>query len=595
MSAKASETRTDTLVSSGEIDRLNALAAELSRDSLLWSSGYLAGLARARDGDFTAATPTSVAPESAATLTILYASQTGNGERISEQLSLSAAVASLPARVVNLAEYRTSDLKKERAVLLIVSTHGEGDPPDDAEDFYEFLHSDRAPKLAELNFAVLALGDSSYEHFCKTGRDFDERLHALGASRLAEIVECDLDYDAKTRDWSASALALVAPLIAENEKSGPTLKAVAGARYTADHPYVAELVKNQKITGRNSDKDVRHIEFDIEGSGLVFEPGDSLGVISENPPGLVRELIAELGLAEGTSVSELEKTLRTDYEITVASVAFAERYAQLANAADLQLRLEKQKRAELIAWLNERQIIDIVREYPSKPDGASFLSCLRPLKPRLYSIASSATVNPDQVAITVSAVRYTAFGSEHYGAASTHLADRLQPGDRLGIYVERNPRFRLPKESDRDLIMIGPGTGVAPFRAFLEEREASAASGRTWLFFGDRQSREDFLYQLDWARFRKREVLTRMDVAFSRDQAEKVYVQHRLLERAEGIFEWLENGAAVYVCGDASQMAADVHAALLEVIARGTGLDISGAEQYLKTMKREGRYQRDVY
>ncbi|MEM1261171.1 MAG: assimilatory sulfite reductase (NADPH) flavoprotein subunit [Pseudomonadota bacterium] len=577
-----------------QLDSLTALGQVLPPDALLWSSGYLAGIAAARASAQDA--PTSPVATNAPRLTILFGSQTGNGQRLAEDLAVQAAQRSVNARVVNLSDYRPADIRREKAIALIVSTHGEGEPPDDAEALYDFLMSERAPRLESLVFSVLGLGDSSYAQFCQTGIDFDARLAELGATRLADRVDCDTDFAEPAAAWADVTLQAAAN-VATPVATAPILHAVKTPLFSAERPFASQLVVNQKITGRDSTKDVRHIEFDIDGSGLTYEPGDALGIHVANPPALVSELCEVLGLDSSAAVgdSTLAAALSDTFEITVASRAFVDRYAALTGNAELARLLEDDQRQTLAAYLAERQIVDIVREHPSLPTAAEFLACLRPLKPRLYSIASSPLVSNAEIAITVAAVRYEAYGRAHWGAASTHLADQRQPGDSVSIYVEPNPRFRLPTDPTLPIIMVGPGTGVAPFRAFLEHRDASGAGGDNWLFFGDRESREDFLYQLDWARYRKRGVLTRMDVAFSRDQTAKIYVQDRLREHGTDVFAWLQRGAHLYVCGDATSMAPDVHAALIDIVATGLGDDRAAAEDYVKQLKRDGRYQRDVY
>ncbi|MEM8981618.1 MAG: assimilatory sulfite reductase (NADPH) flavoprotein subunit [Pseudomonadota bacterium] len=577
-----------------QLDALTTLGRALPTDALLWSSGYLAGMAAARSD--VAESPPLPEGEQAPRLTILFGSQTGNGQRLAEDLAVQAAQQSVNARIVNLADYRPADIRRETAVALIVSTHGDGEPPDDAESLYEYLMGERAPRLDALMFSVLGLGDSSYAKFCQTGIDFDARLAELGGTRLQDRVDCDTDYEQAAAEWAGATLQAAAEY-ATAVDAMPTLHALSTARYDAARPFTAELVANQKITGRASSKDVRHIEFDIAGSGLTYEPGDALGVTAANPPALVDEFCTVLALDPSAAVGDttVADALRESVEITVASRAFVERYTELTGAAELAQLLLDDQRTALAAYLSGRQIIDIVRDYPAQPDAAEFIACLRPLKPRLYSIASSPLASDSEVAVTIAAVRYEAHGHAHWGAASTYLADRREPGDTVSIYVEPNPRFRLPDDPTTPIIMIGPGTGVAPFRAFLEHRDASGASGDNWLFFGDRESREDFLYQIDWARYRKQGLLTRMDVAFSRDQAEKVYVQHRLREHAGDVYDWLQRGAHIYVCGDAQHMAGDVHDALLDIVAAGLGADQAAADAYLKALKRDGRYLRDVY
>ncbi len=582
-------------IASDRIEALQALVRGFSADELVWTSGFLAGLAA--NGQQPGVQPKAT-NRAAAQLTILYGSQTGNGQRLAEALHVAATQASIPSRCVSLADFRLADLKREQAVALVISTHGDGDPPDDAEALYDYLFSDRAPQLSQLSFAVLALGDSSYAQFCETGRELDQRLEELGGTRLIDRVDCDLDFEAPAADWSRIVVEKFPAVLPANDgPPGAVLAAVAGQRYTAEHPLTASVVVNQKITGRDSDKDVRHIEFSIEDSGLTYTPGDSLGVWVDNPPELVNELLDCLQLDGGSPVgaATFESELLANFEITVASRAFVQAYAKAANSSDLDALLHESRRAELSDYLASRQIIDIVREHPAALSPTEFVACLRPLKPRLYSISSAQTQTPDEVSITVRAVRYDAFGRPHWGAGSTYLADRLGDSGEARIYVEPNPRFRLPDDPTKPIIMIGPGTGVAPFRSFLEEREHAGANGKNWLIFGDRTSRDDFLYQLDWRRFAKQGKLDRLDVAFSRDQAEKVYVQDRLREAAFEINQWLEQGAYLYVCGDASQMASDVHAALIDLIASERDIARDAAETALKQLKRDGRYQRDVY
>ena len=565
---------------------LHSVVDQLSPSQKQWVSGYVAGLA-AINGSEVAAAPV-VAPVAAtdSQLTVLYGSQTGNGEELARQLAASVEAAGYSAKLVSLADYKPANLKREKFVTFVVSTHGEGDPPDDAELFREFLLSDRAPKLKDLKYSVLALGDSSYVNFCQTGREFDARLEELGATRISPITECDLDYDEPAAAWSGQIVAALPDLL---EKSGatqqPVLRAVdSPSAYDKNNPFEAEVLANQKITGGGSSKDVRHIELSIEGSGLVYEPGDSLAVVAENPPQLLAELAAEIE-APDTKVLE-------DREITALSVGFLREWVQLSESAELKVILDD--KAALGEFLENHQLIDVIREYPAEVDAEQLAALLRPLSPRSYSIASSLAANPDEVHLTVAPVRYEAFGSEHWGAASTFLADRLAVGDTVKVFIERNSRFRLPG-ADAPVIMIGPGTGVAPFRAFLEERAEQGATGDNWLVFGDRNFDSDFLYQIEWLRYLKSGHLTNLDVAFSRDQRKKIYVQDRIREKAAEVYEWLGRGASIYVCGDAKHMAGDVHEALIDVIAEQADIDRDAAEQRLKEIRQAGRYQRDVY
>ncbi len=583
-----------------QADRLHSAVADLTAMQLQWVSGYAAGLAAAGGASSATASSEGAAAPHDKRLTVLFGSQTGNGEGIAEALTRKAREQGFAARSTSLADFKPADLKRETLVTVVISTHGDGDPPDDAELFYEYLMSKKAAALTGLRFSVLALGDSSYVNFCQTGREVDARLVELGAERFAPLVECDLDYDDMASAWSESVLGELSQLLDAGQQV-PHLRAVEStSTYDRQNPFLAEVLVNQKITGANSSKDVRHIELSLEGSGLHYEPGDSLAVLSENPPQLVDQVLTELELDATISVETqdgeltLGDALSNRLEITATNVAFLRSWASLSRSAELTRLLDDPDRGVLARFLEQHQIIDVVRLFPADVDAQSFVDMLRTLSPRSYSISSSPRANPGEAHLTVAAVRYDAFGREHWGAASTHLADRICEGDRVAVYVEPNWRFRLP-EPDRPMIMIGPGTGVAPFRAFIEERIEQGARGDSWLIFGDRNSDSDFLYQLEWQRHIKQGHLARLDVAFSRDREHKEYVQHRIAENAAELYRWLENGAAIYVCGDAKRMAHDVHQALIGVLVTQGGLDAESAEQRLRDLRSAGRYQRDVY
>ena len=582
-----------------QTEKVQDALSGLTSAQLHWVSGYVAGLAAGHDTAQSAVVQLAADPGS--TLTILYGSQTGNGHAIAEELKRNASARGFAVKLESLADYKPANIKRESLVSLIISTHGEGDPPDDAELFHEFLLSEKAPQLKNLKFSILALGDSSYVNFCQTGRELDARMKELGAQRIVPIVECDLDYEDPASRWAEDVLKTLPDELARVAEV-PRLHAVKPiAHYDKHRPFEAEVLTNQKITGAKSSKDVRHIELSLEGSGLTYEPGDSLAVIADNPPQLIEELLNMLGFCGDEEVTIKDATIpirdafRTELEITAPSLGFLNAYAEVADSEDLRELLQADRRAELSEFLETRQIIDIVRQYPAALSPAEFADALRKLMPRSYSIASSLLANPDEVHLTVAAVNYQAFGTEHWGAASTMLADRIAEGDNVSVFVERNNRFRLPADGETPVIMIGPGTGVAPFRAFVEQRAELGATGKNWLFFGDRTFHSDFLYQLEWQRFLKRGNLHRMDVAFSRDQADKVYVQHRIEEHAAEVWEWLQQGAVVYVCGDSKHMAGDVHDALIKVLMSHGGYDADSADNYLKDLRRAGRYQRDVY
>jgi len=581
-----------------QTNSLQSAVAGLTPQQLQWVSGYAAGLAAA---DHQLLPITAVASAGEQSLTVLYGSQTGNGEAIALAVVEQARAAGFAACAASLADYKPANLKRESLVTFVISTHGEGDPPDDAELFHEFLLSKKAPRISNLRFSVLALGDSSYVNFCQTGREFDARLDELGAERFAALVECDLDYDDPAAGWVEQVVSKLPDLLGIGEPvATPRLRAVGSvSAFDKSNPFPAEVLVNQKITGANSSKDVRHIELSLEGSGLRYEPGDALAVVVQNPPQLVAQVLEELGFASDEIVTvrdqrlDLVDALTSTVEITVVSLGFLRDWAALAGDDTLTSILQENDSKVLSNFVDEHQVIDIVRLYPATVDAQQFVGMLRILSPRSYSISSSPDANPDEVHLTVAAVYYEAFGREHWGSASTHLAN-LQVGACASVFIDRNSRFRLPGD-DVPIIMIGPGTGIAPFRAFVEQRVEQGATGNNWLFFGDRNSSSDFLYQLEWQRHLKQGNLTRLDVAFSRDQDRKIYVQDRIRENSEEVYRWIERGAAIYVCGDAKQMANDVNEALIDVLVREGGLDTDAATQRLKALRSEGRYQRDVY
>ncbi|MEX2516269.1 MAG: assimilatory sulfite reductase (NADPH) flavoprotein subunit [Gammaproteobacteria bacterium] len=585
-----------------QTELLERLAADLSPEQARWAAGYLAGV----HGALAASDRPQAATATAAPVTILYGSETGNAEGLAELACQRAEARGLSARVIDMADYKPRELRNERLILIITATHGEGDPPDPAEDFYRFVHGRKAPKLEGAKFAVLALGDSSYEHYCQTGRDFDARLEGLGAQRLIERVDCDVNFEDTAGEWIDRAL----DAFAEHADAARGDNVVAfGApsnrpapTYDRKNPLAAEVLDNTPLTGRGSDKETRHIELSIAESGLAFEPGDVLCLIPKNRPETVLDLTAALGLDASETVVirnrelALGQALRDECEITLVAPPFVQAYAPLTGSGELAALAGEDRRKELMAYARSRQVLDVVLDYPPQSiDAQAFVDALRPLQPREYSIASSYNANPDEVHLTVAVVRGETEHGYREGAASGFLAGRVQPGDTVPVYVRRNKNFKLPADPDAPVIMVGPGTGVAPFRAFLEEREEAAAGGRNWLFFGERRFRTDFLYQIEWQRWLKDGVLTRMDVAFSRDGKHKVYVQDRMRERSRELYEWLEQGAYFYVCGDAERMAPDVHQTLIDIVREEGGHSDEQAAEYVKQLQRDKRYQRDVY
>jgi sulfite reductase (NADPH) flavoprotein alpha-component len=577
-----------------QLASLKQVTSNYSPLQLAWASGYLA--AKSESGQ---SVPLSVASAAVAakTLTILYASQTGNAKGVASKLAESAKAAGITVALKNTADYKAKSLKNETHLLIVASTNGEGEAPDDAIEFHEFLLGKKAPKLPNLSYSVLALGDSSYEFFCQTGKDFDERLKALGAKQVTPRVDCDVDYDSDSESWT---LKVVETLKDELTKTDAVLAPVvdlptagAASQYTKQNPYEAEFSLSQKITGRDSAKDVRHIEIDLGESGLTYQTGDALGVWFENDAKLVADLIATLKLTGEENVKlkvnganqvfTLTDALTSELEITQTAPSFVEFWAKISGDKALTAIAADKNTARVYA--SEHQIIDVIKTAPTEIDPQFFVEALRKITPRLYSIASAQAEVEEEVHLTVGLVSYDADGELRTGGASGFLANRLEEGQKVRVFVEHNDNFRLPQNGDTPVIMVGPGTGVAPFRAFMQQREADESTGDNWMFFGDQTFTQDFLYQVEWQNYLKSGLLTRMDVAFSRDQAEKIYVQDRLKEQAEEVFAWLERGAHLYICGDMSRMAKDVEAALLEIISEQGNLSAEQAEQYLKDLR----------
>ncbi|MFO1494711.1 MAG: flavodoxin domain-containing protein [Lysobacterales bacterium] len=563
---------------------LRSLTEGASPEALLWISGYTAGLAAARGASAVIEAPAA----SKAQLTVLYGSQTGNARTQATRLVERAQAQGLAARLVNLANYTLAELARERAVAVVISTQGDGDPPDEARLFFKQLLSARAPKLPELRYSVLGLGDSSYAKFCEVGKRIDARLAELGARRLSERADADLDIETVARPWTEATLAAGSELLAKRA-SVTALRPAAVASSPARVP--ATLLLNQRLCSRDSAVDVRHLELAVAAGALPYQPGDALAIHLATPAALIDEFLAHTSLPADIEVAHGGQTraLRdwlAQRELTRLSRPLLQRLAQAAPAHPLLARGE--------ALYAEHQVNDLLAAAPIALDAAEWVAALAPLKARAYSIASSADAVGDEVHLTVAVQRSAPAGRTRSGLASGQLA-LLAEGAALEVSLEANPRFRLPADDSRDLIMIGPGTGVAPFRAFLQQRIAQGARGRHWLYFGHRHLRHEFLYQTEWLQALKQGQLQRLDVAFSRDQAERRYVQHLIGERARALVEWIDGGAHLYVCGDASRMAPDVERALIEAIATVRAIDRERASEELDTLAASGRYARDVY
>jgi len=572
---------------------------------LIWLSGYFQGLTAGYNGASVAEKVTIPDPEQATRsaapkLTVLYGSHTGRSEGLAKKLKGLLNSRSMDATVFSMDDYNVRQLENEQNLLIIVSTHGEGEPPEMADDFHRFITGKRAPKLPKLNFSVLALGDKSYKLFCQTGKDIDNALKNAGARELFPLVACDVDYEEDAAGWMEAViekLAAAVPVAERDVVSNPATGEVTV--YNRKNPFRAAVLDKVKITGRDSDKEVYHVEISLQGSGLTYLPGDSLGILNDNPPNLVDQLILKLQLDPSEPVHlkrgefDLRTALKYYLEITVLTRDVIQKYAEKTGLVLVQQILDDPQLLDQYLWGHD--VLDLVLEFPFPLAAQELVDLLRPLPPRLYSISSSQMAVGEEVHITISTVRYENKGRRREGACSTFLADRIAIDQEIPVYIERNPGFRLPENEKTPIIMVGAGTGVAPFRAFLQHREAGNLKGKSWLFFGERRFFSDFLYQVEWQKYLKKGYLEKIDLAFSRDQEEKIYVQHRLAEQQTEIFRWLESGASFYLCGDMKLMAKDVQKTLLDIVRIQGGMSEEKAKEYLKKLKKEKRFQSDVY
>lgn len=585
-----------------QLARLQAAVGEFSPTQMAWLSGYFWGMVNQQPG--AAATP-AAALSPALTITLISASQTGNARRLAEQLRDDLLAAKLNVNLVNAGDYKFKQIAQERLLIVVASTQGEGEPAEEAVALHKFLFSKKAPKLPETAFAVFGLGDTSYEHFCQAGKDFDSKLAELGAQRLLARVDADVEYQESAQQWRQQIVAALQSRVPAQSATAAAVTQsgavdeITSSPYSKTAPLTAQLSVQQKVTGRNSEKDVRHIEIDLADSGLRYQPGDALGVWFDNDPALVDELLALLWLKGDEQVSvdgqnlPLAQALRSHFELTQNTTLIVDKYAALSRDEKL-IALLADKPA-LQQYAKNTPIVDMVRQAPSDLNADQLIALLRPLTPRLYSIASSQAETENEVHITVGVVRYDIDGRPRTGGASGYLADRLEVEGDIRVFIEHNDNFRLPANPETPVIMIGPGTGIAPFRAFMQQREADGASGKNWLFFGNPHFTEDFLYQVEWQRYVKEGLLTRIDLAWSRDQAHKIYVQDKLRAQGAELWNWIQQGAHIYVCGDANRMAKDVEQVLLDVVAEHGAMDTEQADEYLSELRLARRYQRDVY
>ncbi len=606
-------------LSDKQISALNELIKEITPEQLIWLSGFMEGKlsglpSTAGTEPIITAAKTVETPQIAkAYLTILYGTETGNSKELADRLAEKAGFKSIAATVVSMYDYDCKKLNEEENVAIIVSTHGEGDPPDMADDFHKYLTGKRAPKLDNLNFSVLALGDKSYKYFCKTGEDIDAACKDLGAFRMASLVKCDVDYENSADIWMNNVLINLAPakvaepLVSSVEKVEklPDVASHNGkaaeklfSEFSKKNPYQATVLEKLKLSGPDSDKEVYHLEISIEGSGITYEPGDSVGIFAKNPDSLVEKILENTGFDPEQIVDlnneeyTIKDALKHHLEITILSYDMLQKYLNKTKNEDLKKLLADDKKLD--DYLYGHDLLDLLEDFPFEWHANKLVEILRQLPPRLYSISSSMDSVGEEIHATVSVVRYERKNRLRLGACSSHLIENIEIEDQLSIYIDKNPGFKLPANGSK-MIMVGAGTGIAPYRAFMQQRESLGMKEGTWLFFGDRRVGSDFLYQTEWQKLIETKHLEKMDVAFSRDQQEKIYVQHKLLENKAEVYDWLKNGAYFYLCGNMKYMAKDVNKTLLQIIQEQGGMSEDKAKDYVKKLKRERRFQMDVY
>ena len=583
------------------LQRLTQAIHGLTREQVNWASGYLAGLSQAQQFPLAQETP-------AARVTVLYATHTGNGRGIAEKLADDALARGLNSRVLSVADFKPRDLSKEQYLILVISTHGEGEVPESAAELERYLFSQRPPQLEELSFSVFALGDSSYEYFCQAGKIFDERLEALGARRLLPRVDADISYEDAAVQWSDEIIYETLESLPGSSGAGSSSNvfnlsgATGQTRIDRSNPFHATLLDNRRITTDDAIANVHHIVLEVDPQVISYQPGDALGVWTKNDLSLVSEIIQAAGLDAETSVTldgqsfTLAQALTEKLELTLLHPTVVANWASLSGSKALLSLVDDTRK--LREFAQDRQLIDLISEFPlpadAKTDARELVEVLQPLQPRLYSIASSQQLNDDEVHLTVAALSYEAHGRGHLGTASNHLVHHLQHDDVLAVYVAGNAHFRLPSSGDVPIIMIGAGTGIAPYRAFLQQRQAEGASGKNWLVFGNRHFKRDFLYQQDWVNFRKAGLLDKVSLAFSRDTTTRAYIQDKLRENAEELYQWLQQGAQIYVCGGI-YMEKGVRESIAEIVNTYGEASDRDADEIIENLRAQGRYLREVY
>lgn len=568
-----------------------------------WMGGFLAGLHTRllikEENVSQAATPVAIRP-----ITIVYGSQTGNAESCAEDAAEVAKAHGLSPVVVDMDDIELADLAQAERLLVVCSTYGEGEMPDNAQALWDAINAEDAPSFAKTHYSVLALGDTNYDGFCVAGKFWDERLEQLGAKRICDRVDCDVDFASPAEEWMSEALPTIAQKGSDQALGGVSKSAKpkkAKSKYNRQNPLEAELITKKILNKEGSSKEIVHYEFSLHGSGESYNAGDALNVIALNRPDLVAEVMALLDADEqqtepyNGSNRSLRELLTEELEIRTPSKELIAELALRNGDAELNRLLENNDPEALNDFLWGNDVVDLLQAYPAGLSAAEFISLCKQIAPRAYSISSSINKHSEEVHLTIGSVRYHTNERDHNGVCSTFLMDVANVGDKVKCYFSPNKNFAVPEDNDLPMIMVGPGTGIAPFRAFLEEREARAAKGPNWLFFGDRNSATDYIYEEEISAMQESGLLTRLDLAFSRDQKEKIYVQDRMLENGAELYAWLEQGGYFYICGDAYRMAKDVDKALHQLIAEHGALSPEQAEDYVAQLKKQKRYVRDVY
>ncbi|MCG7989772.1 MAG: flavodoxin domain-containing protein [Candidatus Thiodiazotropha weberae] len=574
-----------------QLTRLQQAIEGLNSEQLVWASGYLAALAAYQP-------KLKQAANESPALTLLYATQSGNARSVAEQLADRLQASGYAPRLVSAENYRPRDLAKEKLLIVVISTQGEGDPPESATGLFSYLQSKKTASLSDLHYAIFGLGDSSYDRYCQAAKTLERLFDDHGAKRLIDRVDADVDFEADAESWQQQIHAAVTQHQPEVQALVIPLQRSAQLRYDRNNPYQAELIERRRITTDDALSEVHHLSFEIDPQLIQFQPGDALGLYFRNDPAMIEELLSITGLSGevkvtlGSDEMTLNQALVERLELTQLHPSVVRAWSALAD--DQRLRDLSENIEQLREFVSDRQLIDLVASFPAEVDEQSLVKLLHHQQSRLYSIASSQRAIEDEIHLTVSTLQYRSHSRNHLGGASGDLTRRVEATNRVGVYVVENPSFRLPVSPDTPMIMVGSGTGIAPYRAFLQQQESLGTHGRNWLVFGNRHFHQDFLYQTDWLNYRKSGLLERISLAFSRDNQERTYVQARLYEEGAELYHWLQEGAHLYVCGGI-EMERGIYHSLLAVAQTHGGHDEASAADYIESLRTQGRYQRDVY